>query len=150
MPGVPPSQVDRHPNLRLAYVAQHAFHHLEESLDISPVRYILRRYLGGEDKEESQKVHRTYTEEEWEKVRKQVGGGGMPCCYNPGLSPWACQCVITDLFDCVFVFTDWLKCPCHNSMCDLSGVDYRQAEPHFGQDCGPPEEAKKLRVRGKA
>ena len=68
------AQVDRHPNLRLAYVAQHAFHHLEESLDISPVRYILRRYLGGEDKEESQKVHRTYTEEEWEKVRKQVSG----------------------------------------------------------------------------
>ncbi len=50
------SQVDRHPNIRLAYVAQHAFHHLEESLDISPVRYILRRYLGGEDKEESSKV----------------------------------------------------------------------------------------------
>ena len=58
--------------MRLAYVAQHAFHHLEESLDISPVRYILRRYLGGEDKEEASKVHRTYTEEEWEKVRKQV------------------------------------------------------------------------------
>ena len=31
-------KVDRHPNMRLAYVAQHAFHHLEESLDISPVR----------------------------------------------------------------------------------------------------------------
>ena len=60
--------------MRLAYVAQHAFHHLEESLDISPVRYILRRYLGGEDKEEASKVHRTYTEEEWEKVRKQVRG----------------------------------------------------------------------------
>ncbi|GAX78040.1 hypothetical protein CEUSTIGMA_g5482.t1 [Chlamydomonas eustigma] len=65
-------KVDRHPNLRLAYVAQHAFHHLEESLDISPVRYILRRYLGGEDKEEASKVHRNMTPEEWEKVRKQV------------------------------------------------------------------------------
>ena len=42
--------VQRHPNLRVAYVAQHAFHHLEECLDISPARYILRRYCGGEDK----------------------------------------------------------------------------------------------------
>eukprot|EP00983_Pelagomonas_calceolata_P132089 1161835-Pelagomonas_calceolata.AAC.7 len=42
--------VTRHPNLRVAYVAQHAFHHLEECLDISPARYILRRYSGGEDK----------------------------------------------------------------------------------------------------
>lgn len=42
--------VSRHPNLRVAYVAQHAFHHLEECLDISPARYILRRYSGGEDK----------------------------------------------------------------------------------------------------
>lgn len=38
------------PPRRVAYVAQHAFHHLEECLDISPARYILRRYSGGEDK----------------------------------------------------------------------------------------------------
>ena len=136
--------MDRHPNLRVAYVAQHAFHHLEEHLDISPnrqvrggvvgsvgsgectiedppappplcltpgslcgwlhsctphlsphttsrnprahnsrvlltsrvpcclFRYILRRYSGGEDREESSKVHRVMTQEEWEKVKKQV------------------------------------------------------------------------------
>lgn len=40
-------QVQRHPNLRVAYVAQHAFHHVDEHLDISPARYILRRYCGG-------------------------------------------------------------------------------------------------------
>ena len=34
------SQVWRHPNLRLAYVAQHAFHHLDEHLDITPMRYM--------------------------------------------------------------------------------------------------------------
>mmetsp|Transcript_4668 Transcript_4668/g.14084 ORF Transcript_4668/g.14084 Transcript_4668/m.14084 type:complete len:488 (-) Transcript_4668:33-1496(-) len=65
-------KVDRHPNLRVAYVAQHAFHHLEENLDISPVRYILRRYLGGEDKEETEKVHRKMTDEEWDKVKNQI------------------------------------------------------------------------------
>lgn len=65
-------KVDRHPNMRLAYVAQHAFHHLEEHLELSPNRYILRRYSGGEDKEEAAKVHRVMTPEEWEKVRKQI------------------------------------------------------------------------------
>ena len=40
-------KVDRHPNMRLAYVAQHAFHHLEESLDISPVRCGGVRKCGG-------------------------------------------------------------------------------------------------------
>lgn len=39
----------RHPNLRMAYVAQHAFHHLEEHLDISPVTYMFRRFGLGLD-----------------------------------------------------------------------------------------------------
>jgi len=65
-------QVTRHPNMRVAYVAQHAFHHIEEHLDISPARYILRRYCGGEDREESEKVHRKMEGEEWEKVRDQI------------------------------------------------------------------------------
>ncbi|KAF5838008.1 elongation factor EF-3 [Dunaliella salina] len=64
--------VTRHPNLRVAYVAQHAFHHLEQCLDISPARYILRRYSGGEDKEEATKVHRQMTGEEWDKIKKQI------------------------------------------------------------------------------
>jgi len=64
--------VTRHPNLRVAYVAQHAFHHLEENLDISPARYILRRYSGGEDKEEAEKVHRKMTADEWDKIKNQI------------------------------------------------------------------------------
>ncbi len=30
----------KHPNLRLAYVAQHAFHHVEQHLDQTPAQYI--------------------------------------------------------------------------------------------------------------
>ena len=30
----------KHPNLRLAYVAQHAFHHVEQHLDLTPSQYI--------------------------------------------------------------------------------------------------------------
>ena len=33
-------EVWKHHNLRLAYVAQHSFHHIEEHLDSSPVDYM--------------------------------------------------------------------------------------------------------------
>tara|TARA_B110000263_G_scaffold246551_1_gene257759 strand:+ start:4 stop:3117 length:3114 start_codon:yes stop_codon:yes gene_type:complete len=39
------------PGLRLAYVAQHAFHHVEEHLDKTPVQYIMWRFSGNEDRE---------------------------------------------------------------------------------------------------
>jgi elongation factor 3 len=39
----------RHPNLRMAYVAQHAFHHLEEHLDITPLTYMFKRFGLGLD-----------------------------------------------------------------------------------------------------
>lgn len=41
----------RHPNLRMAYVAQHAFHHLEEHLELTATEYILWRFEGNEDRE---------------------------------------------------------------------------------------------------
>merc|ERR1712050_451927 len=41
----------RHQNMRLAYVAQHAFHHLEKHLDKTPVEYILWRFAGADDRE---------------------------------------------------------------------------------------------------
>jgi len=44
-------EVVRHPNLRLAYVAQHAFQHLEKHLTKTPAQYILTRFAGGDDTE---------------------------------------------------------------------------------------------------
>lgn len=35
-------------------------------------RYILRRYSGGEDREEAEKVHRKMNEDEWLKIKSQV------------------------------------------------------------------------------
>ena len=40
-----------HPNLRIAYVAQHAFYHVEQHMDESPVSYIQWRFKDGFDKE---------------------------------------------------------------------------------------------------
>lgn len=48
----------RHPNLRVAYVAQHAFHHVELHLNSTPAEYIWWRYGSGEDREAAAKVTR--------------------------------------------------------------------------------------------
>jgi len=57
--------------LRIAYVAQHAFFHLEKHIKSTPNEYIQWRYAGGEDREELEKVDRTATAEE-EKAMAQL------------------------------------------------------------------------------
>merc|ERR1712139_226262 len=37
--------------LRMAYVAQHAFHHLEKHMQETPTQYIMWRFAGNDDKE---------------------------------------------------------------------------------------------------
>merc|ERR1719271_1909186 len=37
--------------LRMAYVAQHAFHHLEKHMQETPTEYIMWRFAGNDDKE---------------------------------------------------------------------------------------------------
>jgi len=44
-------KITRHQNMRLAYVAQHAFHHLEKHMDKTAVDYILWRFAGADDRE---------------------------------------------------------------------------------------------------
>lgn len=60
----------KHPNLRIAYVAQHAFHHLEKHLDKTPNEYIQWRFAPGEDREAQEKETRL-TEEELKKLQAQ-------------------------------------------------------------------------------
>ncbi len=63
-------EVWRHPNARVAYLAQHAFHHIENHLSSTPNEYIRWRYANnGEDKESLVKVSMVATEEE-EVLRK--------------------------------------------------------------------------------
>ena len=56
--------VKKHPNCRFAYVAQHAFHHIEQHLEKSPNEYIRWRYEGGVDKEQKSKTTAIITDEE--------------------------------------------------------------------------------------
>eukprot|EP00574_Skeletonema_japonicum_P008032 CAMPEP_0201733126 /NCGR_PEP_ID=MMETSP0593-20130828/30725_1 /ASSEMBLY_ACC=CAM_ASM_000672 /TAXON_ID=267983 /ORGANISM="Skeletonema japonicum, Strain CCMP2506" /LENGTH=610 /DNA_ID=CAMNT_0048226217 /DNA_START=70 /DNA_END=1902 /DNA_ORIENTATION=+ len=55
----------KHPNARIAYVAQHAFHHIEQHLTKTPNEYIRWRYANnGEDKESLVKVTMQFTDDE--------------------------------------------------------------------------------------
>merc|ERR1712159_294171 len=71
---MPPTHgsVWRHPNMRFAYVAQHAFHHLEQHLELTPVEYILWRYSGGYDKELAAQDTLKYTDEEKAQMAKKI------------------------------------------------------------------------------
>jgi len=63
-------EVWKHPNARVAYVAQHAFHHIEAHLNKTPNEYIRWRYNNGEDKESLVKVSMVLTDEE-AKLQKE-------------------------------------------------------------------------------
>ena len=60
----------KHPNARVAYVAQHAFHHIEQHLDKTPNEYIRWRFSNnGEDKESLVKVTMQFTDDELKKQK---------------------------------------------------------------------------------
>jgi len=63
-------EVWKHPNARIAYVAQHAFHHIESHLTKTPNEYIRWRYANnGEDKESLVKVTMQFTEDELKRQK---------------------------------------------------------------------------------
>ncbi|KAH0584513.1 Elongation factor 3 [Termitomyces sp. J132] len=62
-------EIWKHPNLVIGYVAQHAFHHIDNHLDKTPLEYMLWRYQTGEDLEEMQKASRQISEEEAQKMK---------------------------------------------------------------------------------
>lgn len=62
-------EVWKHPNLVIGYVAQHAFHHIDQHLDKTPLDYMLWRYQTGEDLEEHLKSSRELSEAEKEAMK---------------------------------------------------------------------------------
>ncbi|KAI0355062.1 hypothetical protein OH77DRAFT_1425109 [Trametes cingulata] len=63
-------EIWKHPNLVIGYVAQHAFHHIDQHLDKTPLEYMLWRYQTGEDLEEMMKANRQITEEDAQKMKE--------------------------------------------------------------------------------
>jgi elongation factor 3 len=67
-------KVDKHPALRVGYVAQHAFHHLDQHLEKSPVAYIQWRYQDGHDREMLERGARKLTAEEEKLMDTEIVG----------------------------------------------------------------------------
>ena len=65
-------EVWKHPNARVAYVAQHAFHHIENHLEKTPNEYIRWRYEHGSDKEGLEKVTTKLTPEDEANLKKPI------------------------------------------------------------------------------
>jgi elongation factor 3 len=64
-------EVWKHPNCRVGYIAQHAFHHIEHHLDQTANDYIRWRYANGGDAEAVVKVTSIATAEEIEQMGKK-------------------------------------------------------------------------------
>jgi len=68
---------------RVAYMSQHAFHHIEKHMDISATEYILQRFAGGEDNESLENLANlgATKQNQDEKVKKMIykDGGLVEC-----------------------------------------------------------------------
>lgn len=69
--------VEKHPNLRIGYIKQHALEHVEMHLDKTPNQYLQWRYANGDDREIHMKQTRVLTDDEKAQMAKyiQLGPG---------------------------------------------------------------------------
>merc|ERR1712127_1001956 len=73
--------------LRMAYVAQHAFHHLEKHMQVTPTEYIMWRFAGNDDKEslEFKSTELSVDEEKARATKWCIDSvtGGVRRCVDP-------------------------------------------------------------------
>eukprot|EP00177_Eucheuma_denticulatum_P006840 GFKZ01012455.1.p1 GENE.GFKZ01012455.1~~GFKZ01012455.1.p1 ORF type:complete len:1144 (-),score=200.15 GFKZ01012455.1:125-3337(-) len=62
----------KHANARIGYIAQHAFHHIENHLDKTPNEYIRWRYAYGEDREALVKDTMQVSDEEMKRMKTPI------------------------------------------------------------------------------
>ena len=78
-------EVTKHPGMRIAYIAQHAFFHLEKHLHKTPTQYIMWRFAGHEDKEGLDLINKE-AEEKKEVTKYYIDsseGMDLKMCYTP-------------------------------------------------------------------
>jgi len=70
-------RVEKHPNLRIGYIKQHALEHVEMHLEKTPNQYLQWRYANGDDREVHMKQTRLLSEKDKEQMDKfvELGGG---------------------------------------------------------------------------
>ena len=65
-------KVEKHPNLRIGYIKQHALEHVEMHMEKTPTQYLLWRYANGDDREVFMKQTRQLTEEDQQQMDKWI------------------------------------------------------------------------------
>ncbi|TVY31056.1 [NU+] prion formation protein [Lachnellula hyalina] len=68
-------QVEKHPNLRIGYIKQHALEHVEMHLEKTPNQYLQWRYANGDDREVHMKQTRILSPEDKAQMEKMVDIG---------------------------------------------------------------------------
>jgi elongation factor 3 len=73
-------KVEKHPNLRIGYIKQHALEHVEMHMEKTPNQYLQWRYANGDDREVLMKQTRILSAEDKAQMEKFVdlgdGNGG--------------------------------------------------------------------------
>lgn len=68
-------KVEKHPNLRIGYIKQHALEHVEMHMEKTPNQYLQWRYANGDDREVLMKQTRVLTAEDQEQMAKKIDLG---------------------------------------------------------------------------
>ena len=68
-------RVEKHPNLRIGYIKQHALEHVEMHLEKTPNQYLQWRYANGDDREVLMKQTRILTPEDQAQMDKFIDLG---------------------------------------------------------------------------
>ena len=85
-------RVEKHPNLRIGYIKQHALEHVEMHLEKTPNQYLQWRYANGDDREVHMKQTRILSAEDKAQMEKLVdlgdGSGGKRLEAIMGRQKW--------------------------------------------------------------
>jgi elongation factor 3 len=65
-------KVEKHPNLRIGYIKQHALEHVEMHLEKTPNQYLQWRYAHGDDREVHMKQTRVLSDADREQMDKWI------------------------------------------------------------------------------
>ncbi|QIX00384.1 hypothetical protein AMS68_005901 [Peltaster fructicola] len=68
-------KVEKHPNLRIGYIKQHALEHVEMHMEKTPNQYLQWRYANGDDREVLMKATRVLTDEDKAQMDKPIDLG---------------------------------------------------------------------------
>jgi elongation factor 3 len=68
-------KVEKHPNLRIGYIKQHALEHVEMHMEKTPNQYLQWRYANGDDREVLMKQTRILTDEDRQQMAKFIDLG---------------------------------------------------------------------------